>query len=107
MRWVPPAARAIIGVIDFGLDLEDALALPMVMSFGDRLIVEKGSWFEDAAPRFNALGHESVIPSDFLFRTNGALKTPQGWVTAYDPRLRGVAYARHEDTTQLPSGSLP
>lgn len=100
-------ARAIIGVIDFGLDLEDALALPMVMSFGDRLIVEKGSWFEDAAPQFNALGHESVIASDFLFRTNGALKTPQGWVTAYDPRLRGVAYARHEDTTQLPSGSLP
>lgn len=95
-------ARAIIGVIDFGLSLEDALALPMVMGFGDRVIVEKGSWLEGASAQFNALGHGSVITSDFLFRTNGALNTPDGWVAAYDPRLNGLAYERHEDTTKLP-----
>ena len=100
-------ARAIIGVIDFGLALEDALALPMIMGFGDRVIVEKDSWFEDAIPQFNALGHANVSTSDFLFRTNGALRTPDGWVAAYDPRLDGLAYDRHEDTTLLPSGNLP
>ncbi|GAB5348693.1 gamma-glutamyltransferase [Alteriqipengyuania sp. 357] len=94
--------RAIIGVIDFGLDLEDALALPMVMAFGDRVIVEKGSWFEGATAQFNALGHANVTASDFLFRTNGALNTSDGWVAAYDPRLDGLAYDRHEDTTKLP-----
>ena len=100
-------ARAIIGVIDFGLDLEDALALPMIMGFGDRLIVEQGSWLEDAMPMFKARGHQTVIASDFLFRTNGALNTPAGWVAAHDPRLDGLAYDRHEDTSQLPSGRLP
>ena len=95
-------ARAIIGVIDFGLSLEDALALPMIMGFGDRVIVEKDSWFEDATAQFNALGHANISASDFLFRTNGAMRTANGWVAAYDPRLDGLAYERHEDTTQLP-----
>ena len=94
--------RAIIGVIDFHLPLEEALGLPMIMGFGDRVIVEKGSWLEDAIPQLQALGHDNVGTSDFLFRTNGALKTPDGWVAAYDPRLNGVAYDRHEDTTLLP-----
>ena len=100
-------ARAIIGVIDFGLSLEDALALPMVMGFGDRVIVEKDSWLEDAGDQWQALGHANVSATDFLFRTNGALRTPDGWVAAYDPRLDGLAYERHEDTTLLPSGRLP
>ncbi|RDS76798.1 gamma-glutamyltransferase [Alteriqipengyuania lutimaris] len=100
-------ARAIIGVIDFGLSLEDALALPMVMGFGDRLIVEEGSWLADAKDQWQALGHANVSTSDFLFRTNGALRTPDGWVAAYDPRLDGLAYDRHEDTMLLPSGNLP
>ena len=95
-------ARTIIGVIDFGLSFEDALAMPMIMAFGPRVIVEKGSWFEEAIPQFNALGHSSVISSDFLFRTNGAMRTEDGWVAAYDPRLDGLAYERHEDTTKLP-----
>lgn len=95
-------ARAIIGVIDFGLSLEDALALPMVMGFGDRVIVEKGSWLEEAQDQWQALGHANVSATDFLFRTNGALRTRDGWVAAYDPRLDGLAYERHEDTTLLP-----
>lgn len=95
-------ARAIIGVIDFGMGLEEALALPMIMSFGDRVIVEKGSWLEQAIPQLNTLGHASVSTTDFLFRTNGAMRTQNGWVAAYDPRLDGLAYDRHEDTSKLP-----
>lgn len=95
-------ARSIIGVIDFGLSLEEALAMPIIMGFGDRVIVEKDSWLEDAIPQLNALGHASVITTDFLFRTNGAMRTDDGWIAAYDPRLDGLAYERHEDTTKLP-----
>jgi gamma-glutamyltranspeptidase / glutathione hydrolase len=80
-------ARSIIGVIDFGLGLEDALALPMIMSFGDRLIVEEGSWLAKSIPQLQALGHEQVVASGFLFRTNGAMRTAQGWKAAFDPRL--------------------
>ncbi|MHA6332343.1 gamma-glutamyltransferase [Qipengyuania sp. CAU 1752] len=80
-------ARSIIGVIDFGLGLEDALALPMIMGFGDRVIVEEGSWLAGSIPQLQALGHEQVVTSGFLFRTNGALRTAEGWKAAHDPRL--------------------
>lgn len=80
-------ARSIIGVIDFGMPLKDALALPMIMAFGDRVIVEEGTWLADAIPALNAFGHSQVITSGFLFRTNGAMRTADGWVSAHDPRL--------------------
>ncbi|ABC64656.1 gamma-glutamyltransferase [Erythrobacter litoralis] len=80
-------ARSIIGVIDFGMELEDALALPMIMAFGDRVIVEEDTWLAGAIPALNALGHEQVVTSGFLFRTNAAMRTPQGWVARHDLRL--------------------
>ncbi|MDC0887215.1 gamma-glutamyltransferase, partial [Altererythrobacter sp.] len=79
--------RSIIGVIDFGMSLEEALAMPMIMAFGDRVILEDGTWLADSIPALNALGHDQVITSGFLFRTNGAMRTPEGWTAARDPRL--------------------
>lgn len=83
-------ARAIMGVIDFGLTLEEALAQPMIMGFGERVIVEEASWLEAAIPQLNAMGHTDIVTSDFLYRTNGALRTRNGWNAAYDPRLDSV-----------------
>ena len=80
-------ARSIVGVIDFGLSLEDALAMPMIMAFGDRLIVEEGTWLAGAIPALNALGHADVVTSGFLYRTNAAMRTADGWVARHDPRL--------------------
>ena len=83
-------ARAIVGVIDFGLPLREALAQPMIMGFGSRVIVEENSWLQAAIPRLNALGHTDIVTSDFLYRTNGALRTEDGWNAVYDPRLDSV-----------------
>ena len=83
-------ARAIVGVIDFGLPLREALAQPMIMGFGDRVIVEDNSWLEEAMPQLAALGHTRIETSDFLYRTNGALRTDDGWEAVYDPRLDSV-----------------
>ncbi len=83
-------ARAIMGVIDFGLSLDEALAQPMIMGFGSRVIVEENSWLQEAIPRLNALGHSDIVTSDFLYRTNGALRTDDGWKAVYDPRLDSV-----------------
>jgi gamma-glutamyltranspeptidase/glutathione hydrolase len=81
-------ARAIIGVIDFGLPLEQALGLPFVMGVGPgAVLVEQGTWMEELAPEFQALGHPRVIPFGQLLRTTGALHTAGGWQARHDPRL--------------------
>ncbi len=81
-------ARAIIGVIDFELPLEQALELPFVMGVGPgAVLVEQGTWMEDLAPEFQTLGHPRVIPFGQLLRTTGALHTANGWQARHDPRL--------------------
>ena len=62
----------------------------MIMGFEDRVIVEENSWLQAAIPQLNALGHADVVTSDFLYRTNGAIRTPAGWQGVYDPRLDSV-----------------
>ena len=80
-------ARAIIGVIDFGLPLEEALGLPFIMGFGETVIVEEGTWLEQAIPSFEALGHARVRSFDGLLRTTAALRSEDGWSARMDPRL--------------------
>ncbi|MXP10807.1 gamma-glutamyltransferase [Pseudoblastomonas halimionae] len=83
-------ARSIIGVIDFGMGIEEALALPLAMDFGSAVVVEQGSWLEDAITALEALGHENVRPASPPFRAVGAIRTQEGWIGRYDPRLDGV-----------------
>ena len=81
-------ARSIVGIIDFGLPLREALGLPFVMAIDDnRVLAEKDTWMEALGPQLEALGHEQVIPFDQLLRTTGALHTADGWIAAFDPRL--------------------
>lgn len=81
-------AHAIVGVIDFHLPLEQALALPFVMDVGDdTVLVEKGTWMEALGPQLLALGHRKVVPFDQLIRTTAALRGADGWKAAFDPRL--------------------
>ena len=82
-------ARAIIGVIDFGLGIEDALGLPLIMQFGDTVIVEEGTMLQAMIPQLQALGHEQVVPREPPLKAGGVLRTPAGWQAARDPRLRG------------------
>ena len=81
------SARAIIGVIDFHLPLREALGLPFIMAFGSNVVVEQGTWLEDAIPELQALGHDRVAPFGGLLRTTAALRTEKGWEASMDPRL--------------------
>ncbi len=82
-------ARSIIGVIDFGLDAEDALGLPFVMAFGDAVMLEEGTWLAESEEAFRKLGHETLsiraapVKAGIVLRQNGE------WVSARDPRLIG------------------
>jgi gamma-glutamyltranspeptidase/glutathione hydrolase len=84
-------ARALIGVLDFGLPLDQAIALPMLFAPGDALAIEQGSALEAMIPQLQALGHAQVAPRGLPLKTNGALRTPAGWLGAADPRSEGVA----------------
>jgi gamma-glutamyltranspeptidase/glutathione hydrolase len=80
-------ARSIIGVIDFGLSAGEALGMPFVMAFGDRVTVERGTWLEGVIPQLRALGHAQVAAREASVKANAVLRTAQGWQSARDPRV--------------------
>ena len=82
-------ARSIIGVIDIGLDAEAALGLPFIMSFGDRTLVEQGTWLERAIPAFVALGQPQPFAREAPVKAGAVLRRNGTWQSARDPRLEG------------------
>src|SRR5690606_22909136 len=53
-------ARVLFGVIDFGLPLDEAVALPVLFSPADTVAIEQGTWLEGLIPELEALGHAQV-----------------------------------------------
>ena len=78
-------------MIDFGLPLGQAIALPMLFAPGDALTIEQGTALEAMAPQLRALGHAQVGARGLPLKTNGAERTAAGWIGAADPRSEGVA----------------
>lgn len=84
-------ARAIIGVIDFKLGAQDALALPFAMSFGDTLLVEEGSTIAAMQDQLAALGHTSIRIAPAPIKANALGRRADGsWEVATEPRLVSV-----------------
>jgi gamma-glutamyltranspeptidase/glutathione hydrolase len=84
-------ARVLIGVIDFGLPIDQALALPVLYSPGDTVFVERGTALEAMIPQLEALGHAQVVARAPGFKANAALLTGGRWVGGADPRSEGAA----------------
>jgi gamma-glutamyltranspeptidase/glutathione hydrolase len=87
-------AKALIGWIDWGLSAQDAIALPVLYSPGDTVIVEQGSSLEAMIPQLKALGHANVTARYLPIKGNAIERGPNGWVGAADPRSDGVAIAQ-------------
>lgn len=86
--------RAVIGVIDWDLSAQDALALPVIFAPGTETVyVEKGSWLAGLIPALKALGHAEVTPRALPLKANAIeLRGSQAWGAA-DPRSEGKAVA--------------
>jgi gamma-glutamyltranspeptidase/glutathione hydrolase len=82
-------AKALVGVLDWKLTLQDAIAMPQIMGIGNDVRVEKGSSLEAMAPALTALGH-NVIIGGFPLKANGVQSVPGGWTGGADPRSEGV-----------------
>ncbi len=86
---IAQVAKALIGVIDWNLTAQQAIALPQLMGLGDRLLIERGTRLEAMAPALRALGHEVAIVAPG-YKANAIERTAGRWVGAADPRSEGV-----------------
>jgi gamma-glutamyltranspeptidase/glutathione hydrolase len=83
--------RAIIGVLDFGLGAQDALALPFAMAFGDIVLIEEGSALVGMQGALEALGHKGIRIAPAPIKANALGLRPDGrWEVATEPRLVSV-----------------
>ena len=84
-------ARGIIGVLDFGLGAQEALALPFAMSFGDTLLIEQGSALEAMQADLVARGHASIRVGPAPIKANALGRRADGsWDVATEPRNAGL-----------------
>jgi gamma-glutamyltranspeptidase/glutathione hydrolase len=83
-------ARALIGFIDWKMPIDEALALPVLFSPGDVLIVEEGSELEALIPALKALGHGRIMTRRLPVKTN-AVVSGDALAGAADPRSEGRA----------------
>lgn len=84
-------AKAIIGVLDWKLSAQQAIALPVLFSPGNTVFVEKGTPHEAMIPALQALGHADVRPRDASFKANAVEAVAGRLVGAADPRSEGAA----------------
>jgi gamma-glutamyltranspeptidase/glutathione hydrolase len=85
--------KAIVGVIDFGLTAQQALALPMIYAPGDTIYVERGTFLEAMAPQLRAMGHTVATLPPGTFKANAIEQVDGRWAGAADPRSEGAAVA--------------
>lgn len=89
-RIINYVAKALVGVLDWKLDSQQAVSLP---NFGNRngdTELEAGTRLADLQPRLKARGHSVAVVS----QTSGSqaiLVTPSGLIGGSDPRRGGVA----------------
>ena len=83
-------AKALIGVIDWGLPVEQAIGLPGLFSPGNTITVEEGSPLLAMRAELEAMGHtlqERRLP----FKANAAQLVAGQWTGGVDPRSEGLA----------------
>ena len=86
--------KAIIGVIDWRLSAQQAIALPVLFSPGETIYLEQGTGAEAMIPALTALGHTKVIARPPGYKANAIEWVEGRWVGAADPRSEGVAVAQ-------------
>jgi len=83
-------AKALVGALDWKLDLQSAVALPNFGSRNGPTLIEKGTGYEKLIPELSSRGHEVETPV-LTSGLHGLERVPGGWRGAADPRREGVA----------------
>jgi gamma-glutamyltranspeptidase/glutathione hydrolase len=83
-------AQALIGYLDQGLTIQQAVEQPHVLAMNDRVFLEAGTAAAALAPILKEMGHNVTV----LPMTSGLYaiaRTPRGLIGGADPRREGVA----------------
>ena len=84
-------AKALIGVIDWNMSAQDAIAMGLVYAPGSKAgVIEQGSELEAMLPQLLALG-ETLKVAPLGLKANAIEYVGGRWVGAADPRSEGVA----------------
>jgi gamma-glutamyltranspeptidase/glutathione hydrolase len=86
-------AKALVGTLDWGLDMQSAIELPNFGSRNGPTLIEQGSAYEELAPALAQLGHQ-VERIPLTSGLHGIERVPAGWRGGADPRREGVARGR-------------
>jgi gamma-glutamyltranspeptidase/glutathione hydrolase len=89
-RIISYVTRAVIGVLDGGLDVQAAIDRPHVANLGGPAELEKGTGAAALAEALKAKGHAPVV-RDLTSGLHGIEILPQGLRGGADPRREGVA----------------
>ena len=84
-------AKAIIGVVDWRLTMQQAVDLPNVVAMGPRVAIERDRFPAGANAVLSARGWQLVPSAGEISGLNGILVTPQGLDGGADSRREGVA----------------
>lgn len=96
---IAQVAKAIMGVIDWDMSAQDAIAMGLVFAPGP-VVVEQGTEREAMADAMRALG-DQVRVAPLGLKAN-AIEWKNGrWVGAADPRSEGVGIAQDGTVTQI------
>jgi len=83
-------AKTIVGVLDWKLDIQTAIALPNMGSRNKETELEKGTELEALAPALEAMGHPVRI-TEFPSGIHGIVIDGNGLQGGADPRREGLA----------------
>ena len=89
-RIIMHVTKTLIGVLDYGLSLEEAMAMPNIYYNRSGLLLENGSDLVALQGELTEMGHV-VNTSGLPSKLAGAQKTDKGWIGAVDPRSTGQA----------------
>ncbi|WP_419826774.1 gamma-glutamyltransferase [Sphingomonas sp.] len=94
-RIIMHVLKTLVGVIDWGMSAQDAVALPNIYfdASAGTLLVEKTPRMDRLAPVMSGYGQQ-VVETDLGSKLNAIERLPDGrWRGAADPRSEGVALA--------------
>jgi gamma-glutamyltranspeptidase / glutathione hydrolase len=83
-------AQALVDVLDWGMDIRQAVASPHRGSRNGPTELERGTALERLAPELERMGHSVRIRAE-ASGLHGIVRTKDGWVGGADPRREGVA----------------
>jgi gamma-glutamyltranspeptidase/glutathione hydrolase len=87
---IAQVAKAIIGVVDWNMTAQAAIAAPTLFAPGGTVFIERGTSLEAITPALRAMGHQ-VEAREPGFKANAIEWRDGRWIGAADPRSEGAA----------------